>query len=78
MSGVLSILIPLTVVAEELPARSWHTPVTDSFAASIERTVGGGGTPHEKTGECVSAGKADGHVSVGPFIGISAAECANQ
>jgi hypothetical protein len=43
--GVLSMLIPLTVAEAELPARSWHVPLTDWFASSVERVVGAGGLP---------------------------------
>ena len=45
VGGVLSMLIPLTVAEAEFPARSVHVPVTDWFAASVERIVGAGGLP---------------------------------
>lgn len=43
VGGVLSILIPPRVAEAEFPARSWHVPLTDSFAPSLERIVGAGG-----------------------------------
>src|SRR5258705_515181 len=43
VGSVLSILIPLTVAVDELPAKSWQVPLTDCPTPSAETVVGAGG-----------------------------------